>query len=161
MRERFFFTVNSPTDPGQVLYTRNGAFRIDEEGYLVTAADYRVLGENGEIFIGEAELRFTIEGDGSVMVDGQQVERLRLAEFSNLDDIYKKTDDMFVDGVGAAQRATTTTVKQGFLEGSNVNLADEMVNLITITRTYEANQRLIQIQDELLSKAANEVGSIR
>lgn len=158
-----FFTVSKPDseDPGRLLYTRNGAFRVDEEGYLATAGGYRVLGEQGDIFIGEAELRFQVSGDGSILIDNEQVDKLRLAEFSNLDDLYKETDDMFVDGAGTAERASATIAAQGFLEGSNVNAIDEMVNLISTTRAYEANQRLIQAQDELLSKAVNEVGSIK
>lgn len=158
-----FFTMNAPAqgDPGRVCYTRNGAFKIDEEGYLATAGGYRVLGENGEILLGNSELKFNVEPDGSVMVDGVRVEKLRLAEFSNLESLYKESDDIFIDRAGAAESATTTTVKQGFLEGSNVNPVDEMVSLIAVTRAYEANQRLIQSQDEMLSKAVNQVGSLR
>ncbi|OPX86140.1 MAG: Flagellar basal-body rod protein FlgG [Pelotomaculum sp. PtaB.Bin013] len=158
-----FFAVNAPAqgDPGRICYTRNGAFKIDENGYLATAGGYRVLGENGEILLGNSELKFDVTSDGSVMVDGVRVEKLQLAEFSNLNNLYKEADDLFVDREGAAETASNTTVKQGFLEGSNVNPVDEMVNLITVTRAYEANQRLIQSQDEMLSKAVNQVGSLR
>jgi len=158
-----FFAVNVPAqgDPGRVCYTRNGAFKIDEEGYLATAGGYRVLGENGEILLGNSELKFNVGSDGSIMVDGVQVEKLRLVEFGNLDGLYKEADDLFVDGEGEAESASATTVMQGFLEGSNVNPVDEMVDLISITRAYEANQRLIQSQDEMLSKAVNQVGSLR
>ncbi len=158
-----FFAVNVPSqgDPGRVCYTRNGAFKIDQEGYLATVGGYRVLGENGEILLGNSELKFNVESDGSVMVDGVRVEKLQLVEFDNLDSLYKEADDIFVDGEGAAESASATTVMQGFLEGSNVNPVDELVNLIKVTRAYEANQRLIQSQDELLSKAVNQVGSLR
>lgn len=158
-----FFAVDASGqgEPGRVGYTRNGAFKIDEEGYLTTAGGYRVLGENGEISLGDAELKFDVESDGSITVDGVRVERLRLAEFSSLDSLYKESDDIFIDRDGAAETASATTVKQGFLEGSNVNLVDEMVSLIKVTRAYEANQRMIQSQDELLAKAVNEVGSLR
>lgn len=163
LKGQAFFAVQAPSpgDPGRVCYTRNGAFKIDAEGYLATAGGYRVLGENGAIQLGESELKFNVTHDGAIVVDGEEVDRIRLVEFGNLDGIYKEADDLFVDQAGAPESATATTVVQGFLEGSNVNPVDEMVDLITAARAYEANQRLIQMQDELLSKAVNQVGSLR
>jgi len=158
-----FFAIEYPgdTDPGRILYTRNGAFRVDEHGYLVTGGGHQVQGENGGIYIGESELRFVIDFAGVIYIDDQPVDKLKLVEFDNVDGLYKEADDMFVDETGMANPAVNTTVEQGFLEGSNVNPVDEMVTLINVARAYETTQRMIQAQDELLSKAVNQVGSVR
>lgn len=158
-----FFAVDytDGKDPGQTAYTRNGAFRVDENGYLVTAGGYQVQGENGGIYLGESELRFTIGSDGTVYIDDQKIDKLKLVEFSDLEALYKENDDMFLDGAGTGATAKETRVFQGFLEGSNVNPVDEMVNLINVVRAYETSQRIIQAQDEMLAKAVNQVGSIK
>jgi len=158
-----FFTVEYPgaSDPGQKVYTRNGAFRVDENGYLVTAGGYKVQGENGGIYIGDAELGFNVKADGTLVVDDVKIDKLRLVEFDDMDALYKEGDDMFVDGGGTGRLSSDVIVYQGFLEGSNVNPVDEMVKLINVARAYETSQRAIQTQDEMLSKAVNQVGTIR
>jgi len=156
-----FFAVNAPVqeDPERVCYTRNGAFKIDAEGYLATSSGYRVLGESGEIRL-DAGSNFKVDPDGSIKVDGVQVEKIRLVEFSDNAVLSKEAGDIFT-GEGMVENTSATTVYQGFLEVSNVNVADEIVDLISATRAYEAGQRLIQSQDELLAKAVNQVGSLR
>ena len=158
-----FFAIEYPgaSDPGRILYTRNGAFRVDANGYLVTGGGHQVQGEQGGIYIGEGEQRLTIDREGVVLIDDQRVDKLKLVEFSDMDALYKEADDMFVDENGIGEPAQSTTVIQGFLEGSNVNPVDEMATLINVARAYETTQRIIQTQDELLSKAVNQVGSIR
>jgi len=157
-----FFAVSAPVqgDPERVCYTRNGAFKIDAEGYLATSSGYRVLGESGEIKLGPGS-NFKVDPDGSIKVDGVQVEKIRLVEFSDTTALSKEADDIFTGEGGTVENASATTVYQGFLEVSNVNVADEIVDLISATRAYEASQRLIQSQDELLAKAVNQVGSLR
>ena len=158
-----FFTVDYATkdDPGQTAYTRNGAFRVDENGYLVTAGGHRVQGENGGIYIGDNELGFTVKADGTIVVDDVKLDKLKLVEFDDLEALYKLGDDMFLDGGGTGRVSNETIIYQGFLEGSNVNPVDEMVKLINTVKAYETSQRVIQTQDELLAKAVNQVGTIR
>jgi flagellar basal-body rod protein FlgF len=156
-----FFAVNAPVagDPGRVCYTRNGAFRVDSEGYL-TAGGYRVLGEKGPIMVGDTG--FKIARDGTVESGGEVLDRLQLVEFADANVLYKEEGGIFVDvqGAGGGQ-AFLTTVGQGYLEMSNVNVVDEMVDLVSVVHVYEANQRLIQAHDEQLAKAVNQVGSLR
>jgi flagellar basal-body rod protein FlgG len=159
-----YFAVEYPggDDPGRIHYTRNGAMRVDENGYLVTSSGYRVQGDRGGIYLGDGELRFNVEIDGTIFLDDEPIDRIKLFEFDNEDASLKKlTDDLFTDETGAAQIANSTVVMQGFVEGSNVNPADEMVKLINVVRAYETTQRIIQAQDELLSKAVNQVGSVK
>ncbi|NPV72521.1 MAG: flagellar basal-body rod protein FlgF [Pelotomaculum sp.] len=162
-----FFAVSAPgpESPDRVCYTRNGAFKIDQEGYLVTAGGYRVLGEDGEIRIEDFQLndpaRLSISPDGSVRIDGMEAGRLMLVEFDDVNSLQKVGEGLFEDPQGTGRPAVSSSVCQGYLEAPNVNVVDEMVSLITATRAYEANQRIIQSQDELLAKAVNQVGSLR
>lgn len=156
-----FFAVNvpAPGNPGRVCYTRNGAFKVDQEGYLVAYGGYRVLGETGEIKVGDAG--FKVAPDGTVEAGNVQVDKLRLIEFNDVSGLRNESDGLFIDAQGVGRQANATTVGQGYLEKSNVNVIDEMAGLISVMRTYETNQRLIQAHDELLGKAVNQVGSLR
>jgi flagellar basal-body rod protein FlgG len=156
-----FFAVNAPAQGAaeRVCYTRNGSFRVDREGCLTESGGYRVLGDAGAIRVGGSE--FTVASDGTIEAGGVQVDRLRLVEFDDAGALRKEAGGIFVDAQGAGRQANASTVRQGFLERANVNVVAEMVDLISMMRTYEAGQRLIQAQDELLAKAVNQVGSLR
>lgn len=155
-----FLAINVPAagDPGRVGYTRAGNFKVDSEGYL-TVNGYRVLGQSGLIRVGSTP--FTAGPDGTIEVNGTTVDRLRLTEFADPGSLRKEGEGIFLDLRGEGRPASSTTVRQGFLEGSNVSVVDEMVDLVAVMRTYEANQRLVQAHDEILSKAVNQVGSVR
>ncbi len=157
-----FFAVNVPTreDPGRVCYTRNGAFKVDDEGYLVAFGNLRVLGEAGPVRVGNGD--FKVNHDGTVVSGGVPRGKLRLVEFDDFEVLDKETDSIFVDTTGGAGRpADATTVRQGFLEVSNVDAVEEMTALMELMRVYETSQRLITQQDQLLGKAVNQVGSLR
>lgn len=156
-----FFTVqaSAPGDPERICYTRSGAFRIDQEGYLTDGGGNRILGEAGEIEVGSG--KFKVSSDGTVEVDGTVVDRLLLVEFDDPGILVKEGEGMFTAPPESVRQAAATTVSQGFLEMSNVNVGDEMVSLVSVMRTYEANQRIIQAYDEILSKAVNQVGTIK
>jgi len=119
-------------------FTRNGNFRLDNSGNLVTNDGKPVLGQNGPVRITGNE--WTIESDGSIQVDGQVVDRLLIES----------------EITRAAQRqGVPTSVAQGKLEGSNVSVVEEMVSMITALRTYEANQKIMQAIDKTLEKIIN------
>ncbi len=156
-----FFALNAtaPGEPDRVCYTRSGMFKIDQEGYLALNGSYRALGQSGEIHINGGE--FSVAPDGTILVGGSEVDRLRLVEFDDPNSLDKVEDGIFADVQGSGRQAVETTLAQGYLEMSNVNTVEEMADLIALMRVYEANQRLIQSYDEILSKAVNQVGSLR
>lgn len=157
-----FFAVNAPAEgePGRVCYTRNGAFKVDQEGYLYVGSGYRVLGQAGAIRVEDTE--FNVAPDGTIESGGVAVDKLRLVEFDDVNVLRKEAGGIYVDVEGTGGRqASLTAVDQGFLERSNVNVVDEMVGLVSVMRSYEANQRLIQVYDEQLAKTVNQVGSLR
>lgn len=156
-----FFAVKAPApgEPERIGYTRSGSFKVDGEGYLTDGGGRRILGEAGEIMVGSDS--FKVSSDGTIEVAGATVDKLRLVEFDDLNSLSKESEGIYIDTRGTGRQAASTTVSQGFLEMSNVNVVDETVNLVSLMRTYEANQRLILTYDEILSKAVNQVGNIK
>ena len=102
--------------------------------------------------------------DGTLTIDGQYVDTILITTFNDETQLQKQGNDLFasLDGAGPRQLdPASVNLKQGFIEKPNINLVDEMVNMLTVIRTYEANQKVIQAHDEVLGKSVNEIGSLR
>ncbi|EHJ01462.1 flagellar hook-basal body protein [Clostridium sp. DL-VIII] len=145
------------------VYTRDGNFKINNEGYLITNDGSEVLGINsatGErepIYIGDS--KFTIDGQNNINIDGiGTTDRLLTADFQDykklepLGDNYITTDNPIYDA--------KVNVRQNFLETSNVDPSAELVKLMEIKRQFETNQKFVKMQDETVQKAANEIGRV-
>lgn len=156
-----FFTVRVPggNGDGQEYYTRDGSFALNADGTLVTKDGYIVMGENGPITL-EGD-QFVIEADGSVIQNGEVVDKLQIAEFANPESLRKFGSNLVQTTDETQMRDFSGTVRQGFVEQSNVNIIREMVDMITVMRSYEANQKILQFEDGTLDKAVNEVGALR
>lgn len=153
-----FFVVQ--TGQGE-RYTRNGHFRLDPQGQLVTLAGQPVLGENG--VIGPLSPEFKVSAEGTVTDQGRTVAQLRVVDFQPGTLQREGKTTLYAAAQGAAPAVVARAdiqVSQGTLEESNVNLDSQMVNMITVMRAYEANQKMIQTQDSTLEKAVNEVGKV-
>jgi flagellar basal-body rod protein FlgG len=141
-------------------YTRDGDLAIDSEGYLVDSRGNRVLGEAGPVQVGNDD--FHITAGGEIIRPGQgTIDRLRIVQFADLNLLTKTGDNYYMAPAGSAQPAVNPEVRQGYLEGANVDPAASMVQLVSAIRSYEANQRLLQAQDQLLDLAVNRVGALR
>lgn len=141
-------------------YTRNGEFTLDAEGYITTKEGYKVLGQNGPIRVEGNNIIITEAGQ--VFNGENEIDNLQLVDFNDYQLLKKIGDSLFEDtgaGQGNAIQAEGL-VQQGFIEGSNVNSVKSMVEMITVLRSYEANQKVIHTHDELLQKAANEIGRL-
>ena len=174
-----FFTVQ--TGNGE-RYTRNGSFLIDKDGFLVTKDGYKVLGEQGPIQI--KKNNFIVDQDGNIfenkdftgdpsrLVSQEEnewknttlVDRLKVVNFPKVRFIKKIGESLYrntqYSGNASIIVNNRPKVRQGFLEQSNVNPVLEMVNLIEVHRTYEANQKMIQSEDAALGRVINEVGRV-
>lgn len=144
-----YFTVQTPEG---VRYTRDGSFRQDVDGTLITKEGFQVLGTGGPIRLGEGEV--TIRDDGVMFQDGRQLGQLRLTALDPTT-VDPQGDSLFT-GNPAGQ--ATARVQQNHLESSNVQTVEEMVELIRVMRSFEANQRAAKAQDETLGDAVNRVG---
>lgn len=140
----------------QIFYTRNGAFTLNSRGELVTLNGFYVLGQNGRIVLQNGG-QVRIDEQGNVYQNGRIVDRLRVVDFQDKSLLRKVGNNLFEADAAVQQIPFSGKVLQGYLEGSNVNSVQEMVNMISVLRAYEANQKAFVIQDETLQKAVNEI----
>jgi len=158
-----FFAVSTQNG---VRYTRDGSFKQREDGVLTTQLGNPVLVDGREVTGGLATLR--IHNDGTVLDGDQVLGTLSIVTAEELGSIRKEGASLWVP-VGAGEpsalvQAAETTgrfrLAVGFIETSNVEPVTEMVEMITTMRSYEANQRAIQLQDEALGKAVSEIARV-
>ncbi len=160
-----FFAVETPYGEK---YTRNGNFLVGVEGYLMTKEGYPVMGENGRIFLQDKE--YKINQDGQIYVrpitdpnsDQELLDRLKIVEFEKDRFLTKEGSSLYLDTplsgqAIAAEGPSRPVVIQGYIEASNVNVVNEMVQMIQVNRAYEANQKTIQAEDTMMSKLWNEM----
>lgn len=160
-----FFTIQTTNKQGvtSTKYTRDGSFTVNQEGYLVTKDGDYVLDTNGDrIQIPGAQTAESVafDANGNVLVNGQQVATLGIASFANPQALLLYGENMYDATEAAGLQESNATVHQGYLEMSNTNVIEEMVDMITITRAYEAGQKMIQSVDTTLQKSANEIGRV-
>lgn len=186
VRGYLFFTVQG--EDGEQYYTRNGQFALDPEGYLVTNAGYYVLNDVGQpIQLNNPDFRILEDGTILQAFDDNpeefyEVGRLwlgyteqpeRLSKLGN--DLYRfvPENDADEDEANVMQPLGDVEflnnmepgqlpfmIKQGFVEGSNVDAVQTMTEMISTYRLYEANQRVLQAYDRSMEKLVNEVGRV-
>jgi len=144
-----FFKLQTPRG---VRYTRDGSFKLNAEGMLVTSNGDSVLGENGPISINGNDVK--IANDGTVVVDGGTVGRMLLVDFEQKGLLKKETSSCYLyqGDEKDAKTAEAVEIQQGYVEESNVNLTEEMIKLIETQRACETAQKAIQVFAEVNSK---------
>ena len=154
-----FFEIE--TENG-IRYTRNGSFTLNGMGYLVTLQGHKVLGEDGQPINLEEASEFHVSASGRVYGNGKEAIKLSIVDFEDKRaELGREGYNLYYSKTGAEpQQALNATVKQGFLESSNVSVIDSMVEMIRFQRNYEANQKSITSTDETLSKAVNDIGRV-
>lgn len=151
-----FFAVAAPDGTA---YTRQGNFRLSADGTLVTSDGYPVLGQGGVIRI--QGNRVEIDSKGVVTVDGNPNGTISLVDFEKPYKLTKLGSSLFVPADQQEPRQSATTqIRQGHLEGSNVETISEMVQMIETNRYFEACQRVIRGFDDMAAKAANDLGKL-
>lgn len=157
-----FFQISTPD--GGTAYTRDGSFKLDSQGQIVTNTGYLV--QPGITIPANAQ-SVTIAADGTVSValpgqaQPQTVGQLQLATFINPTgleprggNLYGETASSGAPETGAAGSAGLGTLQQGFLETSNVNVVEELVSMIQTQRAYELNSKAISTSDQMLQRLA-------
>ena len=160
---RGFFQVEQPD--GSLSYTRDGTFQLNDQGELVTASGYRI---QPGITIPDAAQSITIGIDGTVSVrlPGQssttQVGSLQTVDFINPVGLQPVGENLYIETAssGTAQAGTPGqnglgALNQGALEGSNVNVVTELVNMIETQRAYEMNSKAISTNDQMMQYINN------
>ena len=158
-----FFNIEFTNKAGETStkYTRAGNFTLTKDGYLTTKDGDYVLGENGRIQLSTTAGNTLIMEDGSIYQDDVLVTKLKITEFEDTNYLTHYGESMWDAKEGAvANDATDFRIHQGYVEMSNISVVTEMVNMISIQRQYEANQKLITTYDESLDKSVNQIGRI-
>jgi flagellar basal-body rod protein FlgG len=158
-----FFQIKQTN--GQIAYTRNGSFKMNKEGNLVTSEGDLL---DPQITIPPDKTAISIGSDGSVTVkragqtEPETMGRIELALFQNPSGLENIGKSLFVPTQSSGEAVTGTpgenglgTLLQGYIEQSNVSVVEEMVNMIISQRAYEANSKVIRTADEMFTQANN------
>lgn len=143
-----FINIDGPG--GETLYTRDGGFQLDANGTLVTHAGYVV---SGGITIPPDSTEVKIDENGVVSNEDGQLGQIVISEFENLQELEARGDNLYSPGNANAVEAADTRVKQGMLEGSNVQSVIEMTRMIETLRDFQSIQRTMQGENERLRTA--------
>ncbi len=150
---RSFFIVETSEGP---LYTRNGSFQTNENGQIVDTMGRPVAGESGPITVpvavGLSELQ--ISADGQISAGEIDIGKIKIVDFQdNGDKLVPAGGNCFVmpDKDIQPVPAENAIIKQGYQEASNVKIVDELVDMIMVTRLYQANMRYLSAQQEASS----------
>jgi flagellar basal body rod protein FlgG len=150
-----FFRLDTPEGER---YTRDGRFLRDADGQLTNIEGYLVLNTDGQpIDIPDGVV--TITPDGTIQVDNAAVDQIGLAAFEDPAGLIKAGDNFYLSEAAPTGQADGT-INQGYLEASNVNTAQLMSQMVTVARAYEAAQKMVQIQDELIGRSISQLGRL-
>ena len=150
-----FFALQGPSG---TVYTRNGSFELNAEGQLQSKSGLLVNGTGGPITIPPATARISVGQDGSVSADGAQVGQLSVVSFQDSSQLVRVGPTLFDAPPGSGQ-PSQGQVLQGYREGSNVGVIQEMVNLIAGSRYYEAASKALKaLSDSLQQRTSPQQG---
>ena len=156
-----FFNIEFTSKSGETstMFTRDGSFSVNTEGYLVTKNGDYVIGSKGHIKVDPTK-QSSIDQAGRIMQDGRLVDTIKVTDFEDYNYLEKYGENLLRPVEGATVRDANVKINSGYLEMSNVNIVTEMVDLIAITRQYEANQKIIKSIDETLEISATQLGRL-
>jgi flagellar basal-body rod protein FlgF len=159
-----FFCVRTPDG---IMYTRRGDFTVNADEVLVTQEGWPVLGRGGDIQIQLSKLsadkgEFSISEDGTVTVDGSEVDRLRIVDFTQSHALEKAGHNYYraLKPRALEELDENFMVSQGFLELSNVDTIRMMTEMIEVLRGYESYQKIMRSVDDMNAKLINDVGRL-
>ncbi|MCI9361499.1 MAG: flagellar hook-basal body protein [Hungatella sp.] len=168
-----FFVINTANGPG---YTRNGSFRVDDEGYLCLNNVGRVQGADGQPIQIDNE-NFTISSRGVISVveserteggdeEGETAETtvrelgtLRVVDFEDYEQLHKEDYGVYTTNQAALQ-VENPSVLWKTLERSNVDIMEEMTSMITAQRALQSAAQVLKMYDQVMSKASSDVGRL-
>ena len=164
-----FFVVDYQNKAGETIqmYTRAGQFAINQDGYLVNQDGDFVLDTRNRHIQVDPLKDTEISAEGWITQDGVQIAQIQIADFEDYNYLQKYGETYFIPLENAEQispiqgeNTVNTKIRSGYLEMSNVQVVSEMVNMIAISRAYEANQKLVQTYDDSLEIAVTQLGRV-
>ncbi|NQT20644.1 MAG: flagellar hook basal-body protein [Planctomycetes bacterium] len=152
-----FFALEKPD--GGLFYTRKGSFVCGADGRIVTSTGLTLLGISGPILLPPGA-SVEISPDGTVLDRGETLGKIRLAAFPDKSALTRAGTTLFEEttDVSTAMPAIDCSVRQGFLENSNVNIMTEMIRMIANSRAFQASQRVAAAADSAMSSLTDAAG---
>jgi flagellar basal-body rod protein FlgG len=157
-----FFAIEFTNKAGETStkYTRAGQFTLNKEGYLTTEEGDYVLDVNNKRIQLDTLSDSSIGQDGTIEQNGTAVAKIQVTDFEDYNYLKRYGETYYEPIEGAKTKTADADVVSGYLEMSNVQSVQEMVNLITVTRQYESNQKIIQTYDDTMDVAVNQLGRL-
>ena len=158
-----FFAVEFTNKAGETStkYTRAGQFTLNTEGYLVTQDGDYVLDSNNRRIRLNTLIESSISSDGTISQNGTNIAKLQVVDFADYDYLERYGETYFDATEGAQLIQSDAQVHSGYLEMSNSETVKEMVNLISISRAYESNQKVLKTFDNTLDVTVNQLGRLQ
>lgn len=154
-----YFTVE--TDRG-VRYTRNGSFRLDPDGFIITSSNEHLLDEdNRQIQVDVQFQELNIAPDGTITTAPGQTEKITLVRFDNPQILKQVGNGLYDAGTHRPEVATDARILERTLEKSNVNPILEMTSMIEVMRAYQTAQQLLSSEHDLQIKAIEEMPTLQ
>lgn len=158
-----FFAVEFTNKAGETstMYTRAGQFTLNKDGYLVNDNGDYVLDTNSRRIRLNTLIDSNIASDGTIYQNDVAVAKIGITDFADYNYLEKYGETYYTPVEGAQTTTANAEIYSGYLEMANVQIVSEMVDLISITRAYESNQKIIQTYDSSLEIAVNDLGKIQ
>ncbi|HTU22600.1 MAG TPA: flagellar basal-body rod protein FlgF [Gemmataceae bacterium] len=147
-----FFVLDGPNGP---LYTRNGQFQVNANSQLVSPGGYPVSGADGALTIPQDAAHLIIGLDGTVTAGNTTIGQLKLASFADPSQLERAGTTLFQAPTNVAPQAFTGSIRQGYREGSNVQVVQEMVQMIAGMRQYEAAAKSLRSLSDAMQQRIN------
>lgn len=150
---------------GQEAYTRNGNFTVDSQGALVTSGGNYVLSTTGEPIRVTSD-DYTITEDGRVLENNELIAQIDVAYVEDPDMLIKQDNGLYYTEDGNDLTSAyddndiAFSMRQGYIEQSNVDAGSTMTEMMSAYRSFEANQKMLQAYDRSMDKAVNEIGKV-
>jgi len=158
-----FLTVQTPAGER---YTKDGGLQINSQGQLVNASGLQVQGTSGPIVFQPTDHDITIAADGNITVlegvgrTSSVRGKLKLVSFADAQKLTKEGSNLYAAGTAAATPDAKSTVRQGFIEKSNVNSVAEMSRMIEVTRAYQSISAMLQQQGDLRKTSLDKLADV-
>jgi flagellar basal-body rod protein FlgF len=152
-----YFAVQTPQGER---YTRNGHFRLDEQGQVVTDDGYVVQSDGGAITLQSQDGDLHLGKDGTLSTDLQQLGKLRIVNFTDERALKKAGSSLYDAGGQVANPVASPRVLQGMMEKSNVEPVLEIAKMIDVMRAYQASSDLTKSGEDLLKQAIEKIGTV-
>lgn len=144
-----------------IRYSRAGDFTLSPDGALVDKGGFPILGEKGVIYLRSNQ--FQVNQSGEIYQDGQLIDRINLTQFKDNADLQRVGNNYLFFGGAPEQMSKVEhpSIRQGYLEGSNVNAIKNLTAMIISHRSYEAYQKAVSNFDQMMEKSSNSIGEVR